>query len=501
MKKSKYFSWGEMGIQARLVCVTVVPIFILFVSLVTFNYFSRAAEAQVELSDMGKAFAKALAQSSEYGVVSENHDELQRSVTGILRANDNIAEIDIVTNNGVSLLHLVNHKVGNDDWRLFEVPIIRKKIPITAFSEYGIPHLADSSTADPGVSGSDVIGTVRIKLSSRDIFVRQRWHVIYTSIATALAMAITILCVFFLSKKVVAPLRDAIQAVSSIRSGAHLVNLPVTEAGEIGDLQLAINDMAVRLFESTQLLEATVAARTSDLKNERDKVLKTDADKRNLIKRQNSIAEEERRNIAIEIHDHLNASHIGIKLEAQRIVNLTKNHKSDETLERVQMHAQSILKESIELIDLSRKIVKRLRPEIIDILGLKDALDEMCNQYTEVMSSCRFILYTNGDLKPLDSELAICAYRLVQEALSNVIKHAQATRCTVNVALLEDFLKIGIQDDGIGFSTEQNRSGIGLVGMGERVHAFGGTIQIQSSSGEGTSIHIVFPLREVWQMF
>lgn len=97
------------------------------------------------------------------------------------------------------------------------------------------------------------------------------------------------------------------------------------------------------------------------------------------------------------------------------------------------------------------------------------------------------------DLKPLNTDLAICAYRLVQEALSNAIKHSHARRCTVDVCLIEETLRIVIRDNGVGFSAEKNSVGIGLIGMGERVHAFDGTLQIDSALDEGTSITITFP--------
>jgi signal transduction histidine kinase len=111
------------------------------------------------------------------------------------------------------------------------------------------------------------------------------------------------------------PLREAIGALRQIRGGDYRVELPVTTGGEVGELQASIGEMSVALDESKKDLENKVAERTRDLLASRNEALRADADKRKLIQKVNSIIEDERKSIAIEIHDELNASLIAVRLE------------------------------------------------------------------------------------------------------------------------------------------------------------------------------------------
>jgi two-component system sensor histidine kinase UhpB len=113
------------------------------------------------------------------------------------------------------------------------------------------------------------------------------------------------------------PLRSSIGALRQIRGGNYRVQLPVTTGGEIAELQASIGEMSLALDQSKQHLENKVAERTRDLVESRNEALKADADKRKLIQKVNSIVEDERKSIAIEIHDELNASLIAVRLESQ----------------------------------------------------------------------------------------------------------------------------------------------------------------------------------------
>ena len=145
---------------------------------------------------------------------------------------------------------------------------------------------------------------------------------------------------------------------------------------------------------------------------------------------------------------------------------------------------------------MARDIVSRLRPEVIDTLGLRVAVDEMVRQYDALHPQCRFELQATGDFAGLDDETAIAAYRLIQEALSNVVKHSSATKACVRIAVPSDRkqLHIQIDDNGCGFDRDTIEPGIGLIGMSERVDGLGGTLDIQTQPNAGTSIAIDLPV-------
>jgi two-component system sensor histidine kinase UhpB len=198
--------------------------------------------------------------------------------------------------------------------------------------------------------------------------------------------------------------------------------------------------------------------------------------------------EDERQSIALEIHDELNATLIAVRLEAQRIADLSAEGE-------VRDKSQSIIKLALGLYNSGRSLVRRLRPEVLDMLGLDGAVEEIVRHYDSARSGCRFDLEAHGDFSQMEKGLAISAYRIVQEALSNVVKHARATRATVTLALGEGQLRMQITDNGKGFDTAQASTGIGLVGMRERVYALNGSITIDTGLAAGTRINIVMPIQ------
>jgi len=269
----------------------------------------------------------------------------------------------------------------------------------------------------------------------------------------------------------------------------------VTTGGEVGELQGSIGEMSVALDQSKQDLENKVAARTRDLLASRNEALRADADKRKLIQKVNSIIEDERKSIAVEIHDELNASLIAVRLEAQSIGMLAAKAGASAEVEEIRAKAQAITRLALDLYANGRRLVRRLRPEVLDMLGLHGAVEEMVRHY-DGSSGCSFEFHGEGDFSRLSNELAISAYRIVQEALSNVMKHAHATSAQVRLVLDEgaQTLRIVVADDGNGFDPASASEGIGIIGMRERVYAVHGVMDVRSSVGGGTVVAITLPL-------
>jgi two-component system sensor histidine kinase UhpB len=238
--------------------------------------------------------------------------------------------------------------------------------------------------------------------------------------------------------------------------------------------------MSVALELSKQDLENRVAERTRDY--------------RKLIQKVNSIIEDERKSIAVEIHDELNASLIAVRLGSQTIQQLAAKAAPGPEVEQIRDNAQAITKLALDLYANGRRLVRRLRPEVLDMLGLHGAVEEMVNHYRS--SGVHFEFESKGDFSRIGNELAISAYRIVQEALSNIMKHSQAGFARVSLVLSEDFLKIEVLDDGEGFDPALASEGIGIIGMRERVFAVGGSIRVESRPGEGTLVAIQLPLAD-----
>jgi two-component system sensor histidine kinase UhpB len=164
-------------------------------------------------------------------------------------------------------------------------------------------------------------------------------------------------------------------------------------------------------------------------------------------------------------------------------------------VEQIGAKAQAITRLALDLYANGRRLVRRLRPEVLDMLGLHGAVEEMVSHYRG-SSGVDFEFHSEGDFSRLGNELAISAYRIVQEALSNIMKHAHASAAHVSLVLLDsdEALHIEVGDDGEGFDPAVASEGIGIIGMRERVFALGGTIQLRSRPGRGTTVAIVLPL-------
>jgi signal transduction histidine kinase len=140
-----------------------------------------------------------------------------------------------------------------------------------------------------------------------------------------------------------------------------------------------------------------------------------------------------------------------------------------------------------------RAIISELRPAALDELGLRAAIETLVEHHRDrydIEIFCDLALPDpDAGQERLDPELEVGVYRLLQEALTNVVKHAQASTVKLAVKLDGDEVTVDVADDGVGFSTDSHSEGFGLLGMHERVRLAEGALSIQSSSGAGTVVH------------
>jgi signal transduction histidine kinase len=202
-----------------------------------------------------------------------------------------------------------------------------------------------------------------------------------------------------------------------------------------------------------------------------------------------SVREDERSHLARELHDELGGLLTAAKLDLARM-RTRLAQAGPEVAERVE-HLKATLDAGIAL---KRRIIEDLRPSSLDNLGLVPALQILCSDW-----SARSEVPVALELEPLtlSPERALATYRLVQEALTNVAKYAQASQ--VWVVLRADPLDAGqallsVRDDGQGFDASQRTAGHGLAGMRFRVATCGGELQVDSAAGAGTTIRARLPL-------
>jgi PAS domain S-box-containing protein len=215
-----------------------------------------------------------------------------------------------------------------------------------------------------------------------------------------------------------------------------------------------------------------------------------------LTRRLFSLQESERRHLARELHDELGQWLTAIQAEAEAIC----SSPSPELGPEIFANAQAIHKSAAEVQSVIRRILRRLRPSLLDELGLTESLQELAIQWRQHHPKIVCDLELDGDLGDLPEPLNITLYRIVQEALTNIANHAQASHARVwlrrvpGVASAPERLLLTVQDDGKGMDPRLPLKGLGMLGMRERVIASGGEFMSHSAPEQGVCIEIRLPL-------
>ena len=216
------------------------------------------------------------------------------------------------------------------------------------------------------------------------------------------------------------------------------------------------------------------------------------AELRALAARLQTTREEERTRIAREIHDELGQALTALKLDVAWLG--AKRPRGGENSGEFRVVDQSITARIDETMAVVRRIASELRPSTLDQLGLQAALECLVQEATQRTGIA--ITLQAEDFPKLPDEVASHAFRIIQEALTNVTRHSKATRVDVAVRRLEKTIILAVEDNGVGF-VPQSLSGLrslGLVGMRERALACGGTLLIRGNPGEGTAIVVTIPV-------
>ena len=206
---------------------------------------------------------------------------------------------------------------------------------------------------------------------------------------------------------------------------------------------------------------------------------------RDLASRLQNIREDERTVIAREIHDDLGQNLTALKIQTALLFDRTPE---------IQQNAQPLMILIDQIAERVQKISAKLRPGLLDELGLIPAIEwqsQDFQKHTGIMCDCRL---PEEDVY-IGNEKATAVFRIFQEALTNVARHAHATHVSINFTLERSCLILEVTDNGIGISDAQigNIKSLGLLGMKERALIFGGDLTIRGVAGKGTNLKLKIP--------
>lgn len=252
------------------------------------------------------------------------------------------------------------------------------------------------------------------------------------------------------------------------------------------DRALFDDDGTIREFQS-------IGEDITDRKRAEQETARLLEENRRLTRMALAIQEEERANLARELHDELGQSLTAIRAEAECVLQINRDRSPT-----ISECAGAINNVAGQVYGVVRDMMHRLRPALLDDLGLVEALNELLRQWRSHRPDVALDAVLES-LPPLSRSVELAAYRIVQEALNNIAKHADASRVELVLRPLDGMLELRVRDDGHGITSNGNGHGYGLIGMRERALAVGGEFHVTTGPGMGTTIRTTLPLnhREV----
>lgn len=218
-------------------------------------------------------------------------------------------------------------------------------------------------------------------------------------------------------------------------------------------------------------------------RNEASRLL---ARNRELTQQLIAVQDRERQALARELHDELAQHCTAIRIEATYI-------QRAQALDQIGAAARRAAASAEQLQAGVRRLLRRLRPTDLDELGLVDAMQSLCDDWAARSGvACRF--RPQGGLRDCGDAMDTTIYRVAQEALVNVMRHAQATQVEIALVATPESVVLHVQDDGQGLATHAPAEGFGLLGATERAAALGGTLETRSAPGCGTQVRMCLPL-------
>ena len=291
----------------------------------------------------------------------------------------------------------------------------------------------------------------------------------------------------FLRREVL-PRRDAVLSIAQGIEELNNANL-AAQSAEVASRHTALRDDLRRLTWQTVLLGLTVALvvvfRLRFLEH-RSEV--AEQQMRELSQQLVNTQEEERKSLSRELHDHVAQVLTGLRMELGRVERLAA--PLDARVGPAVAECKGLVDDMFKTV---RGLALGLRPSMLDDFGLEAALEWHVRDFTGRFA-INVDLKMDGDFDPLPDKHRTCVYRVVQEALTNCVRHAHAQNVRIRVHTRDGHLHVSVSDDGVGLNPVRRRNGLGLRGIDERVRELEGTMTILPHAGGGTTVAVQLPL-------
>lgn len=278
----------------------------------------------------------------------------------------------------------------------------------------------------------------------------------------SLMTLLTFLAVNLVFNKSLKAIANIVDALRLIETGQYHQQLPTFATQEFDSIAKAINHMTVELE-------------------------KTQQENRALTQHSLAIQEEERQHLSQELHDEF-----GQSLTAIKVMAVTAAQPGSEPAKIT----ASISEICDHLMQVVRSMMQQLHPLVLTELGLKATLEDMINHWSERYAELSLTIQCSDEVDGLDKNITRQIFRVIQECLTNIIRHAQAQSVVIDLQINEQekTVQLKVQDDGVGCNLADSNRGFGLRGMRERIKSLNGELKIKSQPGAGMTINAWIPL-------
>lgn len=466
---------GSLYVKFNVLNVGMIFVLGLFMSILFFVSMSQYMERQLDI--LGKEIASAMSQSIGNAILVDDRFSMTEQLIQERQKNEQIRYIVVEGPKGNVLASTFTEGLPQGFPK-------RDLSPQSGDT----PWLIDSNEGlireiaypiDEGLVGYIRIGmteTVMMEIMEKRLVETMTFIFIICIVASTLATRF--------ARSFLLPIRRLEQAARQIGKGDYSVRVPRTSSDDIGRLGRTFNIMVHRLStkdeENSKLVKALQ-------EKEQNRIW--------LINRLFTAREDERHRISRELHDESSQSMASILMYLRIIKGSVTDDKGRELISDV----QELTRHTLEGI---RRLAVNLHPPLLEDLGLIAAIQKYMDNFRKMQPSLVVQFQADPDVDAINSMGALFCYRIVQESLANIARHAQAREVHVTLDIEDDVLTLVISDDGIGFSditAEKARlnNHLGLVSMRERTDLLQGTFSIDSKPGNGTTITITIPLEYV----
>ncbi len=290
---------------------------------------------------------------------------------------------------------------------------------------------------------------------------------------------------------------DVANIIDAINKG-HIYQF-ITKPWDIIQMRMILSQ-AARTWNLTienRILQGQILSQNHQLVEANEKLVTSEKNLRNLSTALLSAREDEQKHVAMELHDELGQSLAALKMQFSIMEN--ELGKEDCSIAKVKTWIGKFREDVNDIIENVRRLSKKLSPVIIDDLGLDAGIENLVSSFTSSYGiTCSFQPASLAIINSSDGQRLV--YRLVQETMNNIGKHAQATHIDFTITLDDTTINIQLVDNGKGFDMQEIESrpaelkGIGLSVMAERVNMLGGSMDIQTSPGKGARVCFSIPV-------